>query len=60
MYKQNWMYILKNVGRYLKWKERVENPMLLAMIKKRTNIFSMIVLLKALKVVEVFALTRIR
>ena len=47
----------KNCGHSMKWKEPAVNRMLLVMIKKRANIFFMIVQRKVLKAAEVFVTT---
>ncbi len=44
-------------GRSMKWNERAANRILLVMIKRRLNIFLMIVQRKVLKVAEVFVTT---
>ncbi len=53
----SWQLILKNCGHSMKWKEPAVNRMLLVMIKRRANIFFMIVQRKVLKAAEVFATT---
>ena len=47
----------KNCGRSMKWKAPAVNRMLLAMIKKRANIFFMIVQRKVPKAAEAFVTT---
>src|SRR6185436_20488263 len=55
--KQGWKLTLENCDRSMKWKEPVVNRMWSDLIKRRANIFFMIVQRKVLKAAGVFVTT---